>query len=271
MVVNPVEPGFLRRMVQEVRRQLEEGVYDQVGEPGEPPPASERFSSAIASGQRPGLIAELKHASPGYQEGELRAPGPERFLQWARAGGAQAISVVPQAFRFGGSLEEFGRVAGKSSLPVLFKDFVLDPRQIRAARRCGARAVLLLARLEYEGGLSGPLASLVEEAHRAGLEAVVEVHREEDLPRALASRPDLLGVNARDLETLELDRARALRTLASARGHGIPLVGMSGIAGPEEVRAYQRAGADAVLVGTRFIEAEDPGAFLRSLRPGEHR
>ena len=267
MVVSSTGPGFLRRMVKEVKRQLKEGLYDPAGERGEVPPAIERFSSALAAGERPGLLVELKHASPGYQGREFAAPGPERFLQLARAGRAQAVSVIPQGFQFGGSLREFSQVAGRSPLPVLFKDFVLDPRQIQAARRLGARAVLLLARLEYEGGLSRPLRDLVEEAHRAGLEALVEIHREEDLPAAFALGPDLLGVNARDLDTLELDRNRALRTLATARGHGVPLVGMSGITGPEEVRAYQQAGADAVLVGTRFIQAEDPGAFLRSLRP----
>ena len=272
MVMNGTGTGFLRRMVEEVRGQLERGVYDRASQGPKVPPAPERFSLALAAGQRPGLIVELKHASPGYRAEHLRTPEPERFLQRARSGGAQAISVVPQPFRFGGSLSEFGQVAGRSALPVLFKDFVIDPRQIRTASRLGARAVLLLARLEYEGGLSAPLAALVEETHRAGMEAVVEVHREADVPGALASRPDLLGVNSRDLDTLELDRDRAIRTLGRARGNGVPLVGMSGIAGPAEVQAYLRAGADAVLVGTRFMEAEDPEGFLRSLRsPGPPR
>ncbi len=266
MGVNPRGTGFLRQMVQAVHRELEDGVYDGTDERVKPPAGTARFSSAVTGGGSPGLIVELKHASPGYSEGALQAPGPERFLQAVRAGGAQAVSVIPQRFRFGGSLEEFAQVARLSPLPVLFKDFILDPRQVQAARRLGARAVLLLARLEREGGLACPLADLAREARRNGLDVVVEVHQEADLPGALALRPDLLGVNARDLETLELDRDRALRTLASARGSGVPRVGMSGITGPEEVRAYRRAGADAVLVGTRFIEARDPEAFLRSLR-----
>ena len=267
MVLNRREPGFLWQMVQEVHRELEKGVYEVPDLRVEPPPGTGRLASALLEGGSPGLMVELKHTSPGYREGKLPALGPERFLEVARAGGAQAVSVIPQPFRFGGSLEEFARVARQSPLPVLFKDFVLDLRQVRAAARLGARAVLLLARLEREGGLASPLAELAGEARQMGLEVVVEVHQEADLPAALALHPDLLGVNARDLETLELDRDRALRTLSAARGHGVPLVGMSGIAGPEEVFAYRRSGADAVLVGTRFLEAEDPEGFLRSLRP----
>jgi indole-3-glycerol phosphate synthase len=269
MDMNAAGTGFLRRMVEEVRGQVMRGAYDLGGQREITPPAGERLASALTGGRRPGIMVELKHASPGHRTAGLRTPDPERFVELARAGGAQALSVVPQDYRFGGSLREFAEVTRRSTLPVLFKDFILDPRQLRAARRLGARAALLLARLEREGGLLAPLATLVEEAHRVGLEALVEVHQEEDVPLALAARPDLLGVNARDLETLELDRDRALRTLHRARGCGVPLIGMSGIAGPEEVRAYLQAGADGVLVGTRFLEAEDPVTFLRSLRVQE--
>lgn len=260
--------AFLSRMVEEVRREIADGFYDQ--RPAEsilPLLAPPRLSRALSRpSDGPALIVEYKPISPGYGDESAADLDPIRFLRSCDEAGVEALSVIPQPFRFGGDLQTFGEIAALTSRPVLFKDFVIGRRQIGAARAWGASAVLLLARLEELGGLEEPLADLVGAAHECGLEALVEVHTPEEVPLALGSRPDVLGVNARDLQTLDLNPASALPALRRLAGGGIPLVGMSGIQGPEEARLYRGAGADALLVGTGFARAPDRTAFLRSLR-----
>ena len=265
----PRRPGFLRTMVSEVQRELEAGYYARRrSEEGlvdhlERPSLVSAIRSAPLS---PALLVELKHASPGYTQAPLDELSPELFVKLAQEGGADALSVIPQPFRFGGTLEEFGRVARRTTLPVLFKDFVLSPLQIEAARHWGASAVLLLARLEREGGLELPIAGLVAVAHEVGLETVVEVHEPDDIPLAIHSRTDIVGVNARDLESLELNPPLAHQVLGFLKGIRPPLIGMSGVEGPVGVRRFREAGADAVLVGTGFVAAENRLGFLTSLR-----
>jgi indole-3-glycerol phosphate synthase len=255
---------FLSGMVQEVQRELERGFYDSMP-PGEAPVPVPSLRRRLLWHPRPRLVLELKHASPGYRRDPLPSVSASRFLEIAGRPQTVGLSVIPQPHAFGGSLEEFAQVARSTSLPVIFKDFVVDARQVHCARRLGAAAVLLLARLEHVKALRPSLQGLVNEVHRAGMEALVEVHEPPDVPLALQSGPDVLGVNARDLSTLELSRERAQETLRAARDQGVPLLGMSGIAGPQDLRAYEAAGAWGALVGTSFILAPDPRAFLEAL------
>lgn len=261
---------FLSRMVAEVRREISDGYYE--AKPAERLEFALRPPSLVGAicraRRRPAILVELKHASPGYGSGPLRPLAPAEFVQEASRAGADALSVIPQPYEFGGSLAEFGEVVTRTQLPVLFKDFILSPDQIAAAASWGASAVLLLARLELSGQMMVPLSELVEEAHRHGLEALVEIHAEEELPGALRSHPDLLGVNARDLETLELSVERASMLVRSAAWSSVPLIGMSGIEDSSVARSYVEEGADALLVGTPFVQQEDRVAFLDSLRVG---
>lgn len=271
-IATPHEPdhGFLTDMADHVRQELREGYYDNrpqasLGLLLRPPRLDEAVRQARAS---PAILVELKHASPGYGEDSVPEVGPEEFLASARRAGVDGLSVIPQPHVFGGSLEEFGAVAQSSPYPVLFKDFVVSIDQIEAAAAWGAAAVLLIARLDSLGLTEVPLDALVDAAHEHDIEALVEVHSPEELPLALGSNPDLLGVNARDLQTLEVSTLSAARVLAEARETGLPLVGMSGITGPDAVRDYTAAGAGAVLVGTAYLRAEDRAAFVAHLRSG---
>ncbi len=260
--------SFLKEMVATVEEELHAGLYStrpaSVDVPiGHRTPWKEALR---ASPSRPALIVELKHASPGRQESRLAALPPERFARLCEEAGASALSVIPQPYAFGGSLEEFAKVARATRLPLLFKDFVIDVAQIEAARTHGASAVLLLARLARSGDLHRPLVELVSEAHQRGLETLVEVHAASEVRMALESGTDALGVNARDLGTLHLDLRTALPVLRTLRKDPRPLVAMSGVEGPREVARYATTGADAVLVGTAFARSSDPLGFLRSLR-----
>lgn len=266
-------PDFLEQMREAVERELATGFYDRRPNASVPLGAARRsLRSALlpagSRGARPTqLLVELKHVSPGYGSARLSPLPPEELSALCEREGVAALSVIPQPHAFEGSLEEVARVARASRLPVLFKDFVTHPRQIDGARAWGASAVLLIARFVPEGGRGPSLAELVRHAHRVGLEALLEIHGSEEVARARSSEADVLGVNARDLSTLEIDVDASLPVLRALHDEPRPVVGMSGVDGPSGVERYARAGADAVLVGTAFSRATDPAAFLRTLLP----
>ncbi|HEX5397053.1 MAG TPA: indole-3-glycerol phosphate synthase TrpC, partial [Candidatus Limnocylindria bacterium] len=187
-------------------------------------PQARGFEAALRYGDRLGLIAEIKRASPSAgsfgEIGEVAALGHA----YAQAG-ATALSILTEPTRFGGSDEDLRAVDG-IGLPVLRKDFTTNAYQVFQARALGADAVLLIVR-----ALPGDrLRELLEAAGEAGLDALVEVHDEPDLERALAADATLIGVNARDLTTLGTDVPRALALVELARSSGATLIAESGIA-----------------------------------------
>lgn len=220
-------------------------------------PAAPGFHAALS---RPGVavIAEVKRASPskGPLAPELDATAQaERYRQ----GGADAISVLTEPSWFRGSLDDLARVAALGT-PSLRKDFVLDPYQIWEARLAGAAAVLLIV-----AALSDDqLALLAATASDAGLGTLVEVHDEEELERALAVEPAVVGVNARDLRTFDVDRG-AFPRLRRRIPDGVVTVAESGIRGPDDVRRAAQEGADAVLVGESLVTSDDPAAAVAEL------
>lgn len=220
-----------------------------------PPPPSLRAALA-----RPGVsvIAEVKRASPS--RGPL-APGLDATDQ-ARAyldGGAAAVSVLTEPERFLGSLDDLAAVAALGA-PVLRKDFLVDPYQVWEARAAGAAAVLLIV-----AALDEPtLARLHDEAQAAGLDALVEVHDDAEVAVADRIGADLVGVNARDLRTFQIDPG-AFARLRPRLPQGALAVAESGISGPDDVRRAARDGADAVLVGESLVTAADPAAAVAAL------
>lgn len=194
------------------------------------------------------VIAEFKRRSPSA--GELAAGGGA--VETARAyaeGGASAVSVLTDRPRFGGSLDDLTAVRSAVDVPVLRKDFLLEPLQLLEARAAGADAVLLIARI-LEGGR---LRALLDVCGDLSLEALVEVHGAEELDRALAAGAEVVGVNARDLDTFEVDLARSEELVARVPADRVA-VAESGVEGAGDVRRLGGAGADAVLVGTWLME-----------------
>ncbi len=222
-----------------------------------PPPRD--FVRALRA--RPGvaLIAEVKRASPSAG---LLAPhlAPVTLARIYQDQGAAAVSVLTDPTFFRGYPAHLRRIRKALRLPVLRKDFILHPYQVYEARLWGADAVLLIVAMLSQETLS----ELHELALRLGLTPLVEVHDETDLARALALRPRLLGVNNRNLRTLQVD----LGTTERLRPHipkTIPLVVESGIHTPEEVRWAARQGATAILVGTALVRANNIAEKVRSL------
>ncbi len=217
------------------------------------------FAAALAASPTVAVIAEVKRRSPS--EGAL-APAcdpREQALAYER-GGAAAISVLTEPERFGGSFEDLAVVASAVRVPVLAKDFVVDEAQLLAARAAGADAVLLMASV-----LGEDLAAFVGAASRVGLEPLVEVRDEAELAVAARSGARVVGVNARDLATLQIDLPGALRLVRQAQGVAEVVVAESGIVSRADVEAAAAAGADAVLVGTALMRASSPENAVRDL------
>ncbi|EQD73259.1 indole-3-glycerol-phosphate synthase, partial [mine drainage metagenome] len=177
-----------------------------------------------------------------------------------------ALSCLTVTPRFRGSPADLRALATRDRRPVLFKDFVIDPRQVDCAARIGASAILLLASLPRAGSTS-LLPELAEHAHARGLEVLLELHAPEE--RAWIDRvpADLLGVNVRNLDTLAIDRVAASEIL-NGLSHRTPVIGLSGVTGPESADWFWSRGADAILVGSGLARAQDSLSFLSSLRGG---
>lgn len=223
------------------------------------PPTDARSALRGAAGVR--LIAEVKRSSPSA--GRLAdVSDPAALAAAYEEGGAAAISVLTERRRFNGSLEDLAQVRGRVAIPVLRKDFVVTPYQVWEARAYGADLVLLIV-----AALPQPeLVELVAEARAAGLTPLVEAHDRDEITRAVDAGADVIGVNARNLRTLEVDRTVFPR-LAGHIPDGVVRIAESGVRGPEDVAEYAAAGADAVLVGTSLVTAQRPADAVRMLTP----
>jgi indole-3-glycerol phosphate synthase len=214
---------------------------------------------ATLRGQGVSVIAEVKRSSPS--KGALAAiADPAALARDYEAGGAAVISVLTERRRFGGDLADLAAVRGSVDVPLLRKDFIISSYQLWEARAYGADlALLIAAALEQQA-----LVSLVERAVSIGLTPLVEVHTKEEVERAVAAGAKVIGVNARDLRTLKVDRDVFAR-LAPLVPKDIVKVAESGVRGPHDLLAYAASGADAVLVGESLVTGRDPRAAVADL------
>ncbi|MBV9604143.1 MAG: indole-3-glycerol phosphate synthase TrpC [Solirubrobacterales bacterium] len=218
-----------------------------------------RDATAALSGDAVSVIAEVKRSSPSA--GELASIGdPAALAQAYESGGAAMISVLTEKRRFNGSLADLETVRAAVSIPVLRKDFVVTPYQVWEARAHGADAVLLIvAALEQE-----VLVSLRERIESLGMTALVEVHDEPEVERALAAEAHVIGINNRNLKTLEVDRETFVN-LAPLIPSSVVRIAESGIRGPHDLLAVAASGADAVLVGEGLVRADEPRQAVADL------
>jgi indole-3-glycerol phosphate synthase len=210
-------------------------------------------------GQGVSVIAEVKRSSPS--KGALAAiADPAALARDYEAGGAAVISVLTERRRFGGDLADLAAVRGSVDVPLLRKDFIVSSYQLWEARAHGADlALLIAAALEQQA-----LVSLVERAASIGLTPLVEVHTEDEVERAVAAGAKVIGVNARDLKTLKVDREVFAR-LAPLIPKEVVKVAESGVRGPHDLLAYAASGADAVLVGESLVTGRDPRVAVADL------
>ena len=217
------------------------------------------FARALREAEQPRVIAEFKRASPSRGVICADADAAEVARAYADAGAA-ALSVLTDAHFFQGGLDDLVAARAACSLPVLRKDFTLEPLQVLEARAAGADAVLLIAAALDDASLRELLAATVEQ----GMDALVEVHCREELERVLAAGAELVGVNNRDLHSFETDVAVTRALLPHAAGR--TLVSESGLGSAATLRELQTAGVHAFLVGEALMRRTDPGAALRELR-----
>ncbi|MDZ7707488.1 MAG: indole-3-glycerol phosphate synthase TrpC [Trueperaceae bacterium] len=226
--------------------------------PRQPPAGRDRLAAALRA---PGLslITEIKRGSPS--QGSIADLEPVEAALAYQAGGAAALSVLTEPRHFGGRLSHLRDVAAASSLPAMRKEFVVHPAQLTEAAEAGAAAALLIA------AVLGPrLGAYLDYAHALGLDALVEVHDEAELEAALAAGAEIVGVNNRDLRTLEVDLATAPRLLRRARDAGFAgvLVAESGYAGADDLANVADL-ADAALIGTALAGSGDLARAVRTL------
>jgi indole-3-glycerol phosphate synthase len=255
-------PSFLDRIVAarraDAERRRDEGALAQAkaAAPGASPPRD--FAGALT---KPGtqVIAEVKRASPSA--GDIRADAdPVATARSYEACGAVAISVLTEPDHFRGSLEDLVAVRAAVGVPVLRKDFLCDALHLWEARAAGADAVLLIV-----AALSQTeLVALIDLADALGMASLVEVHAAEEVPRALDAGARIVGINTRNLETLEVDPATIgkLRPLIPSR---VIVVAESGLSSRADVAAAEEAGIDAILVGEALMRAADPASAIAEL------
>ncbi|CCG03183.1 indole-3-glycerol phosphate synthase TrpC [Blastococcus saxobsidens] len=212
-------------------------------------PAHDALAALRAPGV--GVIAEVKRRSPS--KGDLAdIADPASLAQQYAAGGARVISVLTEGRRFGGSHADLAAVRAVVDVPVLCKDFIVSSYQVHEARAYGADVVLLIVAALEQNVLVG----LLERVESLGMTALVEVHTEAEADRALAAGASVIGVNARDLTTLQVDRS-TFEKIAPGLPSEVVKVAESGVRGPHDLISYAAAGADAVLVGEGLVTAGD--------------
>ena len=238
------------------RREIE--AFDALVERAAAAPRPPSFTGSLRASPM-GIIAEVKRRSPSA--GTIRDPfDPPAIAEAYAAAGAQAVSVLMDETYFGGGEADFDAVRAAVDLPLLYKEFVVDPWQIPHACCLGASAVLLLA-----GVLdAATLEAFREDVESLGMEALVEVHDEDQLQAATDAGARCLGVNNRDLSDFSVSLETSLRLVAKAPGD-CTLVSESGIRAAEDVQSLHGAGYHAVLVGGHLLSRDEPGAALKEL------
>lgn len=256
--------GFLSDINAEVRASLTEHPLDEdaLREAAGAAPEARNLAWTLrgyAEEDGVAVIAEVKRASPS--SGDIAADADPILQAMAYdVGAAAAISVLTEPRHFKGSLEDLKAVRRAVQHPVLRKDFLVHPSQLVESRAAGADSVLLIASCLP----GGELASMLLASRDLGMEPLVEAHADEDLERAIEAGAEVIGVNSRDLESLQVDFDAALARVSRVPGEKVAVL-ESGISSPEQVRMAVEAGASAILVGESLMRASDPAGALAAL------
>src|SRR6266581_3316399 len=210
------------------------------------------------------IITEVKFASPSA--GKIREHGdPLRISRAMLKGGACAISVLTDPEDFQGNLDTLATLSREVDVPLVMKDIIVSLVQIQAAARSGASAVVLISELFSRGLSEEPLHTIVREASRLGVEVLLEANSPEEFRKLPEHKPDLYGINNRNLSTFQLDLSTTERVLAMNGHVDRPVVSESGIENPRDIVRLKNAGAEAFLVGTSIMKSSDVESKVREL------
>jgi indole-3-glycerol phosphate synthase len=252
------EHNILEAFVKSAKEAIHEGYY----ETKQKRLPHRSLKKAIMSSTLVPIIAEIKFVSPA--EGMLRPHGDlKEIAQAIERGGGTGISVLTEPKHFHGRLEYLSDVKESVKIPVLMKDIIIDPVQIRAAKAIGADAILLISSIFRDGYCRKDLNSMIDYAHSLSLEVMLETHSPQEFEEAMGSDADLIGINNRDLKTLRVSIETSRDILQKYSGSKT-IVCESGITTREEIRSLIALGADAFLIGSSIMKSRDIESTVRS-------
>lgn len=252
-------PDFLDKLIDDARKRVHDGYYD-VKEQKPHQPVS--LTRAIKSAERNAIIAEIKPASPS--RGPIR-PGldPIKAAQSLANGGAVALSILTEPDNFSGSLEYLRSVREHVVLPLLMKDIIIHEKQVEAARKTGADSILLIEPIFSKHPISS-LARMIRYAHESNLEVILEVHSEDELERAFNTEADLIGLNNRNLSTMQTKLETTIHLMEKVDRHsGKIIISESGFESAEDIRRIKPTRVNGFLIGSSIMLADD---FERKVR-----
>jgi len=252
-------PDFLDVLAQDAKATIETGYYEH---PSKAVAVPVSLRNTISQSQRVPIIAEIKSASPS--RGIINHDfSPEKVALAMAKGGATGISVLTEPKHFNGSLSNLTKARETTKLPILMKDIILSLVQLDAAVRIGANAVLLIQALYDRNYGALEVDEMLREAHSRGLEVLLEVHDEDEFQRALKSDADLVGINNRNLKTLEVDLNVTKRLLKNTRVNDKIVVSESGINTTADIRFLNGYGAKAFLIGSAIMSNDNVESKVR--------
>jgi indole-3-glycerol phosphate synthase len=244
---------FLDVLAADAKRTLSEGFYQVDSRASHSPHSLKR---AIDECPTNSVISEIKKASPSL--GSIRTRiDPAEIASEMVAGGAVGISVLTEPKHFNGELDSIRRVREAVEAPILMKDIIIDPAQIEAAFSTGADVILLIKALFDRGHCQNDLDEMIELAHGMGLEVLLEAHTDQEFRESLQSDADLIGINNRNLKTLEVDLGVTERILESYKYEDKIIVSESGVKTPQDLLRMKEAGARAFLIGSALMQTDD--------------
>jgi len=255
-------PDFLDNLARDAKETIQIGYYDSL-----PPQIDSNITSlrkAIVQNPDVSIITEVKKASPSA--GTIRKNiEPKEIALSMKRGGAVGISVLTEPKNFNGSLSYLAQVRESINTPILMKDFIISPKQIEAAQKIGANAILLIQTLFDRGYCELCLDEMIEDAHSRKLEVLLETHNENEFQRAVESKAELIGINNRNLGNLKVDLNVTTYILNRNDNKGKIVVSESGIKSAADVVFLRKSGAKAFLVGSAIMMADNVESKVRDL------
>ena len=246
-------PDFLDILAEDAMKSIKEGYYETASEAAASPSS---LKEAILKCERAPIIAEIKPTSPSM--GTLRRNSHVgKIAKSMEEGGVVGISILTEPKHFGGHIKFISKVRKQIKVSILMKDIILNPVQIEAASRSGANAVLLIQSLFDRGYCEKNIQSMIKYSHAKGLEALLEVHTEDEFLSAVKTEADMIGINNRNLKTLEVDLQATKRILMKYYVEDKVIVSESGINSPKDICFLRGCGAQAFLVGTAIMKASN--------------
>jgi len=251
--------NILKKLVNNSETAIDDGVYDVDVKLQR---SEKDFLQIIKSNKHATLLTEVKFSSPSL--GKIRtASNPVSIAKQMIAGGSRALSVLTQPHLFNGSPQYFIQVRQAVDIPLLMKDIMIDTVQIDAAEKIGADYILVIQSLFDQGFLKN-IDEFIEYGHKKGLKILLEVHTKQEFQNALKTESDLIGINNRNLDTLEIDLKTTEKVLEGYKNTR-PIISESGIETPEDIQYLKKCGADAFLIGSSIMKSDNIEENVRKL------